>query len=242
MKTLWKYADNTFEVVTRSSFKLMNILINDHVARCTQIEGANPANALLQDALSDALSGRSGWMAAYNAWLTCRGQYKGATLAFYEKLEELGSLKIRQWDAAIQGVFLEGTPQYVGLLPQGREPFQKGSLDQRLAAVGALKTALAAHAPLAALTAQVDAYLGQLEVLRATQQQKETEVDTCSSALELQRVATAKLMYRNLGRFMVIYSDTPVLIEDAYDMNYIRDGASPPPEDEPEPPPPAPVP
>jgi hypothetical protein len=35
MNTLWNYAENTFEVVTRGSFKLMSILITDHKARCT---------------------------------------------------------------------------------------------------------------------------------------------------------------------------------------------------------------
>ena len=242
MKTLWKYADNTFEVVTRRRFKLMHILITDHFARCNQLSGANPGNQLLVDALQDATQARDDWQGSYGAWLTCKGHYKGTTAAFYNALEELGSLKIRQWEAVIQGTFLEGTPEYIALLPQGRGPFQRGGNDQRVNAVSILGQTLAAYPALAALMTQVNAFHAQLEFLRLTQQQRETEVDTCSATLENTRVMAARFMYRNLGRFMQLYWDDPVKIEDAYDMNYIRDGAPPPPEDDPEPIPPPPVP
>lgn len=36
-------------------------------------------------------------------------------------------------------------------------------------------------------------------------------------------------MFKNLGRTMGKYSDTPVRAEDFYDTNYIRDGAAAPP-------------
>jgi len=238
MNSLWKFAENSFEIVTRGSFKLMNILITDHLARCTQFADDHPANTLLQDAQADTEAAYGDWTAAYTTWLTCRGLYKGATAAFYAKLEELGGLKIRQWDAAIQGVYLEGTPEYIALLPQGREPFQKGALESRVAAARSLGQALANYAPLAALMATVNTYVTQLDTLRLAQQQKETEVDTCSAAVETQRLATARVMYKNLARFMLVWWDNPVLIEDGFDMSYIRDGAPPPPEDEPEPPPP----
>ena len=94
MYRLWKYAENTFEVITRGSFKLMHILITDHFSRCTQLSGANPGNQTFLDALQDATQGRDGWQASYSAWLTCKGFYKGATAAFYNALEDLGSLKI----------------------------------------------------------------------------------------------------------------------------------------------------
>lgn len=240
MNTLWKYAENTFEVVTRGSFKLMSILITDHKARCTLLSNADPMNQTLIDALTDATATHAAWTAAYTAWDSCRGEYKGTTQAFYQKLEELSSLKIRQWDAGIQTMFLEGTPEYTTLLPQGREPFQKGALDMRVAAVRTLADRLVSYPVLTILMGQVNAFLTELDTLRASQQLKETEVDTCSAALEVQRVATASQMYRNLGRFMVLYWQNPVQIEDCFDMNYIRDGAPPPPEDEPEPIPPAP--
>ena len=56
-----------------------------------------------------------------------------------------------------------------------------------------------------------------------------------ASLLEIQRLAVCAMMYKNLGRLMEKYSDTPARVEDFYDMNYIRDGAAAPPEDVPPP-------
>jgi len=233
MITQWKYAENTFEVVTRSSFKLMNIIITDHLARCTQLSASNPAVPLLSDALLDATASHGTWQGAYTAWQTSRGLYKSASQGFHAGLEELSSLKIRQWDAGIQGVFLEGTPEYTALLPRGREPFQKGAFDQRVSTVRALSQTLGTFAALATLKTQVDTWLTGLEALRQTQQQRETAVDTLAAALETQRLATAKILYKNLARFMLVWWENPVRIEDGFDMNYIRDGVTAPPEDEP---------
>ena len=47
-------------------------------------------------------------------------------------------------------------------------------------------------------------------------------------------------MYQNLGRLMEKFVLVPTRIEDYYDMSYIRDGASAPPEEPPAPPTPTP--
>ena len=56
-----------------------------------------------------------------------QGTYKGRTELWDAKVADLSSLRIKQWDIAIQGVFLEGTGDYTILLPNGRGPFQKGA-------------------------------------------------------------------------------------------------------------------
>ena len=55
--------------------------------------------------------------------------------------------------------------------------------------------------------------------------------------MEIQHLAAA-VMFKNLGRTMGKYSDTPVRAEDFYDTNYIRDGAATSPEAMPPPVPP----
>lgn len=231
MHRLWKYAENTFEVLTRRNFKLMHVILTDHRARCRQLKEEEPAEPLLVDAHDTAEGIYAEWQGAYSDWGVARGMYKGATLAFHNKLKELGSLKTRQWDAAIQTVFLEGTPEYVALLPKGRVPFMSGAYDSRLITVRALASTLEDYPALAALKAQVDEYLDELDALRLAQQRKETELDTCSAAVETQRQAAARALYKNLARFMLHWSETPVRIEDGFDMNYLRISASPPAKD-----------
>ena len=240
MNTPWKYTENTFEIVTQGSFKLMHILITDHVARCRHLSEAHPAEALFAGALLDATAARENWQGCYAAWQSCRGRYKGATQAFYNELQVLSGLKIRQWLVAVQVLHLEGSPPYIALFPRGRKPFQKGGLDQRVNAVKILSQTLDGMAGLEALQAEVAAYYTLLEGLRLTQQQLETELDTCSAALETRRVATARLLYKNLARFMLVWWETPVRVEDGFDMSYVREGAARIPEDEPSPLPPQP--
>ena len=50
MYRLWKYAENTFEVITRRNFKLMHVILTDHRARCRQLKEEEPAEPLLVDA------------------------------------------------------------------------------------------------------------------------------------------------------------------------------------------------
>lgn len=224
MRTLWKYSENTFESSTRSNFKLMNILLTDHAARCVALHGAAPGVTLLADARDAAALALAGWRTAFTAWDASLGQYKGATQAFHEKLKELAKLKIRQWSAAIQAVYLEKTPEYVALLPDGRAAFALGAYDLRVARVRALATGLGHHPALAALKTDVEAFLAGLDTLRDAQQRAESAVDTLAAALEVQRRSAATTLYENLARFMLHWARTPARVEDAFDMNYLRSG------------------
>ena len=49
-----------------------------------------------------------------------------------------------------------------------------------------------------------------------------------SPAVEAQRIASANLMFQNIGRLMEKFFALPVKIEDYFDTNYIRDGTPPP--------------
>ena len=220
----------------------MNILLGDHAARIAQaVTGQNPPDSDFTTMQGRITPVKTAWDAAYNAWIASRGTYKGRTQALEAKLADLSALRIKQWDIVVQGVFLEGTPEYTQLLPNGRGPFQQGAYDLRIAEVKALQTRLApftgANASLATLSATVGTFHAETKALRDAQQQQEAAVDAASTALEGQRVAGANLMYQNLGRLMEKFFALPGKIEDYFDMSYIRDGAAVPPED-----PPAPVP
>ena len=109
---------------------------------------------------------------------------------------------------------------------QRPRPVPKGCLCLPLAEVKALQNRLLA---LTTLAATVGTYHTEMITLRDSQQAAEQAVDNNAALLEIQRLAAAAMMYKNLGRLMEKYSDTPVRVEDFYDMNYIRDGAAAPP-------------
>ena len=238
---IWKYGQNTFFSLTLGSTKLMNIILTDHTTRLSAAQGAD------SDFMAMVLRTtpiKTAWDTAYLAWLAVRGTYKGRTQSWEAKLADLSAVRIKQWDIAIQGVFLEGTGEYTQLLPNGRGPFQGGAYDLRVAEVKTLQNRLLAVTPavpaLTTLAATVGTYHTEMKTLRDSQQAAEQQVDGLATLLEIQRLAAATMMYKNLGRLMEKFSDMPVRIEDYYDMNYIRDGAAAPPEDEPPPAPPVP--
>ena len=234
----WQFAHNTFVSVTATSYKLMNILLSDHNTRIGAITGDSDFMAMV----SRTTPVKTAWDTAYTAWISSKATYKGRTELWEAKLADLSSLRIKQWDIASQGVFLDGTGDYTILLPNGRGPFQKGAYDLRLAEVKALQNRLLAVTPavpaLTTLAATIGTYHTEMKTLRDAQQAAEQAVDNNAALLEIQRLAAAAMMYKNLGRLMEKYSDTPVRVEDFYDMNYIRDGAAAPPEDVPPPVPP----
>ncbi|MEQ1840536.1 MAG: hypothetical protein ABL994_09005 [Verrucomicrobiales bacterium] len=231
----WQFARNTFQSVTATSYKLMNIILSDHLTRL----GASIGDADFVEMLARTTPVKAAWDAAYTAWLSSKGIYKGRTELWEAKLTDLSTLRIKQWDIAIQGVFLEGTGDYTMLLPNARGPFQKGAYDLRLAQVKSLQERLLAVTPavpaLTTLAATVGTYHTEMKTLRDTQQTAEQSVDNSAALLEIERLAAATMMYKNLGRLMEKFADTPVRVEDFYDMNYIRDGAAVPPEDAPTP-------
>jgi hypothetical protein len=160
--------------------------------------------------------------AAYTAWISARGVYKGETSRLEAMIADLSANKIRQWDVTIQGTFADDTPDYMILLPNRRIPFQKGSIDQKIYEVRSLGERLTPYAPLAALKTTVDAFYDDLLAARDVQQTKEELVRTKSQALETQRVASANLAYGNIGLLMDKYLNEPVQIERFFDLTLLQ--------------------
>ena len=178
----WHYLNNTFLIITENSTKLMMILSPDFRARLQAESGDADILAMLNlfIPIDDALS------AAFQEWTSAGAFYKGATLAFENKLAELIDIKLDQWIPQVQVVYADGTPEYLTLFPNGRAPFNKGPYDIRINSVKSLGENLAAYPGLAATKTDVDSFYTTLLSTRADQQQKEEIVRTKSDLLEVE--------------------------------------------------------
>src|SRR6266446_4547945 len=120
----WKYAENTFDSSTAKSWTLMNKIATDHLARLNGHAGTDDAPdsdiAVCRDRVDAALSAFS---QAWSTWQNIDASYGGKTDVLQALIAELSSKRIRQWDVAIQGAFLDDTPEYAELLRGGRGPF-----------------------------------------------------------------------------------------------------------------------
>ena len=217
----WHYLDNQFENATDGSFKLMNIMNEDHLSRLQ----ASAGEPTIDDLITRTIPVHNGYSSSYVAWITERAFYKGATNAQETLIDELSAQKIKEWDIQIQNVFLEGTSEYMSILPNRREPFQKGGIDDRITEVESLGERLESYPALTTTEDDVKAFHTQLEAARDAQQQREGAVETKSDLLETARLVIAWMMYRNLGILMDHFGEDVEQIRNYWEIGLFRDTA-----------------
>lgn len=217
-ESIWHFADNQLDNCTKQSKKRMNRISSDHASKL--LAETSDADILTLSTRFAPL--RTSFSGAYADAIAANAIYKGRTQKFENLKKELTGTKIEDWDIQIQVVFRKDSPEYIELLPNGRKPFQSGTNDQRIEEVRSLGLRLAAYPALAAVKTSVDAFKTSIENSRNDQQQKEDHVKQKSNLLEIARVATAKMMYGNLGVLMDKFRDDPKQIERFFDLEAIR--------------------
>jgi len=214
----WSFLQNQFDNSTKESYVLMLILGSDHLSKL-KVQNSDPEiDALYQR--TDPLTNH--FQRAYTIWKNAIGTRKGATLKVDQMLNELSGLRIKQWDISVQGHYLEGTPDYMAILPNRRGPFQSGGIDERIIAVNGLADRLLNYPALAATQAAVDAFLNQLKAARDDQQGKEQLIAQGSDDLEQARLKLAVMMYGNLGVLMDKYRETPDYINNYWEVSLMQ--------------------
>lgn len=222
----WHFLVNSFDVATQNSRKLMTIVAADHLAKLSAMK-SDADIVRLYDRFAPA---QQTFDDKYAAWLSAKGLYKGETERVQILLDELSSIKLKQWSVKIQNVYLEGTPDYTAILPSGRAPFQNGPKDSRITELKGLRDRLAKYPKLEELKKDVEEFMMSLEYSRNRQQEAEQSVDQLSLQLEQARKNIAVILYRNLGALMDKYGNDPKQILAFYEVEQIRSGASAEPE------------
>lgn len=217
--SVWHYAQNQFESSTRGSFKRMNTISADHDSKL----GAQVADAEIQTLYDFYHPLHLDYTTKYQSWLTSSALYRGATLSFENKLAELGGDTIENFDIRIQVKYKRDSPEYIALLPNYRKPFQTGTYESRLAALGSLAEAIGTDADLADVKTEIETFHTEALALRNTQQGKEGLVAQKSSDLEEARIAAAEGMYYTLAGLMQKFYQDRSEIERFYDLALIRD-------------------
>jgi len=221
MERNWIYANNTFEVQTRTSFKKMLTLTLDHIAKLSGTAETNPAFVPIRDGyapLHDAFT------AAYAAWKGSEGTHEGSTLNVEDLFLQLNT-ELRTWEARVRVVFPEDSPNERSIFPNKRIPFQSGTYEQRISAVKTLYEKLATfigEPSLIALSTTVNNFYDTIQSARFVQSTNEVGISSRSAALEAARLACAVGMYGNLGQIMYLFRENPVEIEQYWDLSLLR--------------------
>ena len=159
---------------------------------------------------------------AYSNWLAQGGTLKGKTLAVVQLLKLLCPTKVDQWQHAIRNVYEKGSPQFVGLFPRARKPFNTRSREMRIAGVKQLSTALDGIAALAAVKTDVDNFYMQLTGERQTQLGGKGTAKGKSRKVEKAIEKAAIVMFGDLGAMIKKFQSNLPQIEQYFDVQTIR--------------------
>jgi hypothetical protein len=215
---VWNYLNNTFLVITEESYRTAKKL-GDYTLAALQAKNSDPVIGPLATAFKPYVDN---FNAAYNNWLSKLGVQKSFTSDLMVNLKLLSSYKIKQWDIAIQGQFLEGSTKYISILPNHRTPFQNGSQEDRLAACDALSIALTGITALATTKTDVDAFIVTLKASFNAQKGSLSNTVTNSDNLDTARINMCIELYSILGKLMSIYKTKPTDAQQFFDMETIR--------------------
>ena len=219
MKTGWSLTDNPFETSTRGNYTKMFF-----ISRFT--------NAVLQHKISDPFFLNlynifhpvfDNYLNSYNEWGAGKGIKKGETLNVSQLLKKLSHPLIGRWNGMVQVEYARRTPRYAEIFPQGVKHFHNGSREDRISTVTTLAKSIDSDAALAALKAEVDAFVLQLTIARRTQLGSKGNTKTKSGDVEKLRKKLAVAMMVVYGNLVVLYADKLDWIEPFFDLETLRD-------------------
>ena len=224
MESKWIFLQNVFINATRTSYRKMKQIgdytlaaLNAYTPPKTPTPPFNFADiaTLLTPLVAD-------YDDAYAVWLSQQGMQKGQTQSLTNLLKQLGAQQIEDWDLAIQNVYRQKTPQYMALLPRHRQPFQNGSQQDRITAVGALSLAIGDDAKLQTLKTDVDAAHDALVAALNSQKGSKSIKGGSSSDVKAKRIALATGLYGALGALMYYFMQTPDVIGNFFLLEALR--------------------
>jgi len=220
-KQIWMFLINTFLVNTTKSMKKALSLTIDHLAKLT----ANEIDAEIAAMKAAFLPYHLAFVQSYNQLNSKLGIYKGATMSTEQMLQELKDVTLNAWRGKVFNIYPEGTVNAMAIFPQGRKPFNNGTYEQRIEAVGSLYQTLITYTTvpeLVTLAGEVLIYYNLLLGTRALQQNDEGSVKVLRTNLKVVHGVLCVWLFRNLGLLIAKYAENPALVLNYFDTTLLR--------------------
>lgn len=225
---LFHYLINSFLVSTRSNYKKALVLGTDHEAKLL----ANQTDPVVAGMVASFTPVIQAYKFTDLNVRTVTGEYKGETQTVEQLFETLSKEHLPDWEAAIYVLFRKGTPPATALLPQGRQPFQKGTYESRIQEIDVLGQKCALIAALQPLSVGILAFHVQIESARQVQQSTgEGQLKSLRTLREQARVTMCNAMFGNLGLLMNLYQSDPRQVANYFDFTLLRQKSKDDPQD-----------
>ncbi len=222
MTKTYIYFSNPFMVIGMKSFKkavkLSKKTYNELLAR--QADPFYGAQLIIYKPYHMAL------IQTYDNWKAQGGMQKGATLTFKQHLK----LMPKKMDGFIGMVvstsipdFEKGSPNYVSLLPHGRNDFQAGkATETRMDALAAFSTALGLFPAMAPIKALFDPYLLILQTAESNQSSNIGTTGSDSDDVKAKTKAAMEALYAVMGSGIAKFKEDATVLENIFAMQILR--------------------
>ncbi len=217
---MWSYLENPFASLARRSQKQFLLFTRDHRDKLQQWQ-TDPDIAPLFQKVQNAYSNFEQKYADLSA---VTGMYRTKTRVFENLIQELSAKKIKTWDIQVQVVYSDDSPEYAGIFPNRRGPFQGAAYDLRINSLMSFVNILGNYPLLANVQTDVQAFLAQIQQARTEQQGLENNEQVLRSELSDIINKLASEMFYVYAMLIAKYYTQVDKVENFYELKYLRSG------------------
>jgi hypothetical protein len=218
MKSDWFFFSNVFRLLAQRSLKQFYKFCYQFMLGLQSSDD----DPFFNDKYQELLPYYNAFKEAYFLKFDNKSNRKGNTIKLKQLLKQLSSSKAHAWDVAIQNVYLNNTPQYAIIFPQGLSPLSLLAIEQRILYLSNAVEMLSNYPQLSTVHNDMKSFCMQLIEARSKQEQKNSEVKESISDVKQKAYDLSDEIYRVLSCFMGKYYKNPKLIKAYFDINLVR--------------------
>ena len=149
------------------------------------------------------------------------GTQGGDVLGFKQLIKSMRA-KVDNWQALIKAVYPAGSDTFVALFPKGKTPFNSGTQQNKVDAVGTLIETIGSDASLAAVKALIETFYTNMLATFGTKDTSKETTKTDSTSVETARINMCIEMQGNFGLLTTAFKATPPLAAKYFDEALLR--------------------
>ncbi len=218
MKEQWFFLSNVFRVLANRSLKRFFKFCYELMMHLK----SNADDPFFMDKYNQLLPYYNAFDDAYKEKFGNASQRKGDTRKLNLLLKEMSGSKIHAWDIAIQSHFINSTPEYTKIFPQGLSPLSLLSIEQRLLYLKTSIEIMSNYTQLSLVYDDMKLFYDALCQARNTQTEKNANLTLSRAEVMQHAYKLSNEIYGVLGEFMTKYKDNPLVIETYFPVNLLR--------------------
>jgi len=218
MSIQWLFSRNTFQLIAERSMKRYYKFVNFFI-EALKFE---QSNAKIAEIITNLTPFINHFNDAYALNKSQTGIRMGDTGKQSELFIKLQKEKMPDWYRRIAVVFPPKTSEFIKILPQGSDPINHSSFDERLVYLNNIIGMLNNYPVLEPIAIEMKQFKTEVENARKDKQQSSSGVKLTSDDLKIKAGTLASEIYGALGLLMYIHRNNPSNISKYFDLSLMH--------------------